>query len=246
MCGKFQALEIIQGWLTTLHITTFCNHPRKCVYVRLQHINALLQWMSVWRAMKVEILLCFRFECVWLGCYNKFSRAVKVSEKTLGCFQLGVDGSQNGKVCHGKCHGHACSRWFPWTPRTSSWCSFRLLKLANLRADMRWHALLSAHFWTCRSSRLEGWCFTLFHRAYEVLELTCKWHCYDSMTFHHWLPNFESQIHLAHGTSTWGDDVYTVYCSHLFSPRLCWSKQHSQHLHKHDAIASVLLAHHLS
>ena len=215
MCGKFQALEIIQGWLTTLHITTFCNHPRKCVYVRLQHINALLQRMSVWRAMKVEILLCFRFECVWLGCYNKFSRAVKVSEKTLGCFQLGVDWSQNGKVCHGKCHGHACSRWFPWTPRTSSWCSFRLLKLANLRADMRWHALLSAHFWTCRSSRLEGWCFTLFHRAYEVLELTCRWH----VLWFHDIPSLTTKLRKPDPHSTWYEYMrwWRVYCV-LFSP----------------------------
>ena len=116
---------------------------------------------------------------------------------------------------HGKCHGHACSRWFPWTPRTSSWCSFRLLKLANLRADMRWHALLSAHFWTCRSSRLEGWCFTLFHRAYEVLELTCRWH----VLWFHDIPSLTTKLRKPDPHSTWYEYMrwWRVYCV-LFSP----------------------------
>ena len=146
MFGRFQALEIIQGWLTTLPITTFCNHPRKCVYVRLQHINALLQRMSVWRAMKVEILLCSRFECVWLGCYNKFIQIFQscqgVGKDTWLFSAWGFSGSQNGILCAME-SAMACSRWFPWTSRTSNWCSFRLLKLANLRADMTCVAVCS-------------------------------------------------------------------------------------------------------
>ena len=134
----------MQGWLTTLqHFTTICGNA---MYAGLQHIHALLQcrcdarWR--WKSRHFWVWICLNmFECVWIHKLWPFFPISRCGKRYLAVSardQWLINASQNGSACATcaiQSHG-ACRRWFPWAARTSSWCSFRLLELANLGADV--------------------------------------------------------------------------------------------------------------